>query len=75
MFAYSPGRSSEKYTFMVKRSSISPTTALLEVEREKILLSVKSILKNLLVDIIFSTRSIINKTMPGRKTERFTSNL
>ena len=75
LFAYSPGRSSEKYTFIVNRSSISATTDLLDEESEKILLSVRSILKNLFVEIIFMTKSIANSTAPGINTERFTSNL
>ena len=36
------GRSSEKYTFIVSRSSIFSTTFLLELDREYILLSVRS---------------------------------
>jgi len=58
---------------MVSKSSTSLMTDLLEVDKEKILLSVKSMRKNRLVEIVFNKKRVINKTNPGAITDRLRS--
>ena len=48
-------------------------TDLLEVERENILLSVKSILKKRLVEIEFNSKRIVSSKTPGTITDLFRS--